>query len=220
MAFYRGLDGFLSLGGVLVGSPRTATSYASAIGTININSASTLTGIIAVGDIFTVAGETGTPNHTVTGGPFYVAATNSISNITFTPAFITGGVASSAVVTFQSNAIANVKAHNVNAEVEILDSTVMGNKWTTCKGGAAKWSGTGECFLDGGDARQLALIQKLQAATPATTVSALLFGVVSGKQWYAACELSEVRITGGTGALWSVFFSFEGSGSMLPNFTT
>jgi hypothetical protein len=219
VAFYRGLDGFLSLGGVLVGAPRTATSYASAIATININSAATLTGIVAIGDIFTVAGETGTPNHTVTGGPFYVAATNSISNITFTPAFITGGVGSSAVVTFQSNAVANVKAHNINATVETLDSTVMLDKWKTFKGGVAKWTGSGDCFLDGGDARQLAIIQKLQQATPATTISAILFGAIAGKQWYAACELSEVRVTGGTGALWSVAFSFEGSGSLLPNFT-
>lgn len=55
--------------------------------------------IVPIGARFTIAGETGTPIHTVTGRtPSDGSATTT--NIVFTPALATGGVADDAVITF------------------------------------------------------------------------------------------------------------------------
>ena len=56
------------------------------------------TDLVPVGARFTVAGETGTPVHTVTART--PSGTGPTTNITFTPAIATGGVADDAVITF------------------------------------------------------------------------------------------------------------------------
>jgi hypothetical protein len=58
-----------------------------------------LTGTVLVGATFTVAGEAGTPRHTVTGNNL-TATGNVITGLAFTPAAAAGGMANHAAVTF------------------------------------------------------------------------------------------------------------------------
>ena len=105
----RGQDGGLILGGLLVGSPLVNGALIENDTTMDIDAVS-LTGVVIVGDTFTLAGEAGSPTHTVTGGPFYVAAGNAIASITFSTAVAAGGVANDAAVSFTSNSVAEIRA--------------------------------------------------------------------------------------------------------------
>lgn len=215
MANFRGMDGFLSLGGIIVASagPLVNGALIATATTLNLDGTA-LTGIVAKGDKFTLAGEAGSPVHTVTGGPFYVAAANAITGLTFTPAIAGGGVADNAAITFVSNSVAEVKVENVDASIEVLDDTVQGDQWATCVGGLAKWNGTGEAWLDYGDLRQKALID---LAGTAAAVDAVLFGISSKKQWYASAMLSGFSISDSKDAIVTVSFNFSGNGALLPN---
>lgn len=72
------------------------------IDTIVLNT--TDTDLIPVGARFTIAGESGSPVHTVTART--PTSTSPTTNIVFTPAIATGGVTDNAVVTFQSQQVA------------------------------------------------------------------------------------------------------------------
>ena len=68
MANQRGQSGGLILGGLLVGSPLVNGALSQSATTMDID-ATSLTGVVIIGDTFTLAGESGSPTHTVTGGP-------------------------------------------------------------------------------------------------------------------------------------------------------
>src|SRR4051812_10958269 len=118
MATLRGMDGFLSLGGILVASagPLVNGALIAAAQTLNLDGTA-LTGVVAPGDTFTLAGEAGTPVHTVTGG-FYIAAANAITGLTFTPGIAGGGVADNAAITFTSNAVGEARLWGLNAAIQ------------------------------------------------------------------------------------------------------
>ncbi len=157
----RGQDGALMLGGRLVGSPLVNGALLENDTTMDID-AVTLTGIVAVGDTFTLAGEAGSPTHTVTGGPFYVAAANAIASITFSTAIAAGGVADDAAVTFADNAVAELLSWTLDhAGLELIDDTVKGDTHRTFKGGLARWSGSAAAWLDYDDPQQASLIDGL-----------------------------------------------------------
>jgi len=217
MANFRGLEGFLALGGVLTGAgapPKLNGALTIGNTTMNIDgNGSALNGVVVVGDTFTIAGEAGTPTHTVTGTVFRIAVANAIAGITFTPGIAAGGAADNAVVT----SVAEAKAHNINASVEVLDTTSFGLRWRTVKGGMASWTGQASCWLDKGDPEQSGLIDLIVATTPGLTVNGVLFGTNVGKQWYAGCVLSGFSVTVDKGAIIEATFNFEGSGPVLPN---
>lgn len=218
MTTYRGMDGFLSFGGVLVATAGPLVNGALIAGATSLNLDGTnLTGVLVTGDTFTLAGEAGTPVHTVTGGP-YVAAGNAIAGVTFTPAIAAGGVADNAAISFTTNSVSEARLWNVNASKATLDTTKLGDQWQGNRGGIASWSGSGEAFLDYGDPRQAAMIDRLLSATPSADVPGVLFGTGSRKQWYAAAVLTGLTIAGAAvGELFRVTFTFTGSGSLLPN---
>jgi len=182
-----------------------------------------LIGVVVAGDTFTIAGEAGSPTHTVTGGSFYVAAANAIAGITFTPGIAAGGAADNAVVTFASNAITEAKAHTLNVTLQVLETTHFQDKWRTIKGGLAQWVGTGTAQLDKGDARQATIIDAIVQATPNLVVNGVLFGLQLAttllKQMYGGVVLSGFTITADKGAIVEVTFNFEGTGTILPNWT-
>lgn len=220
MTTYRGLDGFLSFGGrleVTAGSILVNGALGNGAGSMAIDGTG-LKGVLVVGDQFTLAGETGTPLHTVTGTQFRIAAGAAIAGITFTPN-TASTVADNSVVNLVSNSVGEAKLWNVQSSQEMLDDSAMGDKWKTFVGGLAEWSGQGECWLDYGDTKQKALIDLIVAATPATTINGVLFGTLSGlKQWYGGAVLSGFSITGmELGAIAQARFDFQGSGTLLPN---
>ena len=95
--------------------------------------ATTLTGTLVAGDLFTVAGDT--QQYVVTGGP-HTAAANAIAGVTFEPGAKIAW-ADNAQITFVVNHVANVAFHRnaialVVAPLEMPDgaakSMVMGNR--------------------------------------------------------------------------------------------
>lgn len=68
----------------------------------------TVPGIVEAGETFTIAGESGGPTHTVTGGPYLESPAGQVNAITFTPAIAVGGVADNAAVTFAASGKAKI----------------------------------------------------------------------------------------------------------------
>jgi hypothetical protein len=187
--------------------------------TMNIDgNGSALVGVVVAGDTFTIAGESGSPTHTVTGGPFYIAVANAIAGITFTPGIATGGAADNAVVSFASSSVGEAKAHSLNATIEVLETTKFQDKWRTIKGGRAQWTGTATCWLDKADLKQSELITAIVASTPGFTLNGVLFGIVTSKQFYGGVIASGFSVTADKGAIIEAQFTFEGTGAILPNF--
>jgi len=217
MSNYRGDAGGLILGGKLVGSPLVDGALSETDTTMDIDAAS-LTGVVVVGDTFTLAGEAGSPTHTVTGGPFYVAAGDAITGITFTPAIAAGGVANNAAVTFASNSVGEIRQWRLEASLDIIEDTVKGDSHKTYKGGLAMWRGSATAWLDYDDTQQAALIDEIASDPPDGTIAGLLLEIASGKQWYGAGELSNFNIESPEGSIIvPVTFDFQGSGQALPD---
>ena len=219
MANQRGQDGGLILGGLLVGSPLVNGALSQGATTMDIDAAS-LTGVVIVGDKFTLAGESGSPTHTVTGGPFRVASGNAISSITFSTAIASGGVSDGAAVSFTSNSVAEINAWDLTAELEIIDDTVKGDGHRTFRGGLAKWTGSATALLDYLDTEQASLIDEIASGSPDGTIAGLMFQVASGKTWHGAAELTDCAVSSPEGsALVTVSFDFQGSGPVAPDWT-
>jgi hypothetical protein len=163
------------------------------------------------GDTFTVAAETGSPTHTVTGGP-WPTATNAIAAMTFSGAVATGGIADNAAITFAANTIAQVTQWSLQAGQQAIDvSALGGGGWAQTNGGLAKWTGTAEAYLDAGDARQLALLNKVTGATPVLVDAALVLKVASGKSFYSSSLLSGFDVSQPVNNLVTVRFQFSGA---------
>lgn len=228
MTTYRGLDGYLTLGGALKGAgapPKLKGALIAGASTMVIDgNGSALFGGCVAGDKFTIAGESGSPTHTVSGGPYLIGPTPLYESgpISFTPVIAAGGAADNATVTFQSAAVAQCRSHVVGVDVELLDSTYMGVVgWRQFVGGLAVWRGQGEVLLDGGDARQKELIDDVVANGANSTQEAMLFGVKSTgpKQWYGLVSLTRLGIQSQMGDLVLMSFDFSGIGAVYPDWT-
>lgn len=219
MTTFRGMDGFLAIGGALFTSAgNVLVNGAKAAGQTSISIDGTgLTGVLMPGDTFTIAGETGVPVHTITGSSPLVAAAGAIANIPFTPALATGGVADNAAITFTSNAMAKVRTWGLSASVEVMEDTGMGEAWKSNQPGVASFSGTAEAYLDYGDPVQKKIIDNLLAATPSRTAVGVLFGTNPKKQCYGMINLSQIQITGQLGSIFTISFSFTGTGAARPD---
>ena len=90
------MDGLSGSAAVNDAAGFVAAATSGTIDTVVLNT--TTTDKVPVGARFTIAGETGTPIHTVTGRT--PSSGNPTTAITFTPAIATGGVIDNAVITF------------------------------------------------------------------------------------------------------------------------
>ncbi len=219
MSNFEGQSGGLILGGLLVGSPLVNGALIENDAIMDIDAVS-LTGVVIVGDTFTLAGEAGSPTHTVTGGPFYVAAANAIASITFSTLIAAGGVANDAAVSFASNSVAEVRQWSLDAALEIIEDTVKGDGHKTFKGGLANWNGSATAWLDYLDTEQAALIDAIATGSPDGTIAGLMFQIASGKTWHGAAELLNFSTDSpeGSGVV-PVTFEFQGTGQVLPDWT-
>jgi len=219
MSNFEGQSGGLILGGLLVGSPLVDGALNAGETTMDID-ATSLTGVVIIGDTFTLAGESGSPTHTVTGGPFYVAAGDAIASITFSTVIAAGGVANDAAVTFASNSVAEIRSWALTTALEMIDDTVKGDTHRTFLGGLATWEGTATAWLDYDDAEQAELIDAIATDPPDGAIAGLMFQVASGKTWYGAAEIQNFRIDSPEGsAVTPVTFDFQGTGQVLPDWT-
>lgn len=168
MTTYRGLDGFLAVGGVLTGSPEVKTTLATGATELNVTGGgSTLTGLLMLGDIFTLGGETDTPKYRVKTSCYAATGTAILATIPFEPG-VSEEIAVAASLTVQANSMAEAKLWTLTAGAELIDSTVLGDAWRTFHATATQlgtWSGRGEAYLDMADVEQASLINAI--ASPA-----------------------------------------------------
>jgi hypothetical protein len=177
-----------------------------------------LTGIVVVGDRFTIAGETGSPVHVVTeasgGGTFYVASANQINDINFTPGIASGGVPDNAAVTFESNMVVQATMWEFRSELELIDVTKFGDTWERKEFTLSRWTGRGEALLDYGDPRQAEWIDAITGADAPSSIDAVLFGVIAGKRWYGKGVVSAIDVRSEKNGIVGVTFQFSGDGAL------
>lgn len=186
--------------------------------------ATSLVGVVLVDDTFTIAGESGSPLHTVTGIPgtnFYPSVSNAITGITFTPAIATGGVAANAAVTFTSNLVSQVTDWSLTTALGELDTTTMGSQWKTIEGGLASWSGQVKVKLDYANANQADLINRISSNALLGQAVGLVLGVqfTSGsatKFFYGYGLVKTSTITSQINNIVEATISFTGSGAVSP----
>jgi hypothetical protein len=119
-------------------------------------------------------------------------------------------------VRFNANVVGEIKDWSMNATIEELDDTVMGDSWATVVGGISKWTGSASAQLDYGDTLgQKAIIDKLLIATPASSSTALELRVSATKYFSGSALLSGINISSGLGAIVMVSFNFTGNGALL-----
>lgn len=220
MATFKGVNGFLALGGYLQGVANVLVNGSKAQGqtVISLDAVTTLQGVVHTGDQFTIAGETGAPVHTVTGGP-WLAAANAIANMSFTTAIATGGVADNAVVTMLSNAIVQASLWNVTSTANIFDVSAFQNGgWKQQAVGMVGWTADGECWLDENDARQMEVITAMSGANPNAVLSGTVFGI-SGltsavREFYGAALLTNMAWNVPASGLVKMTFQMTGSGAL------
>lgn len=216
MTTYRGMDGFLALGGHLVGSPLVNGAVLAGASSVDIDAVS-LIGVVAPGDVFAVTGVSGT--YTVTNAGFLVAAANAIAGITFTPVAPVGGFPDNAAVTFAANSVAQVRQWNVSAEFQPLETTVMGNVARGRRTAVTSFSGGCEVLFDYADSKQAALLDAYTAGTPNGSRAGVFFGVKSGeaKDIYGAVVLGSIAVTAPREDLVTAAVTFESNGQLQVN---
>lgn len=116
-------------------------------------------------------------------------------------------------ITFATNVVAEVKSWSVNISDEVLETTSMGLKWRTVKGGVAQWSGQLVAQLDYGDTLgQKAIIDKLVAASPDFAGTAAELLAAATKKIAGTILITGVAINTQIGSIIEVTITFEGSG--------
>lgn len=211
MSSDRGQSGALILGGRLFGSPLVNGALSESDTVMDIDGTS-LAGLVVVGDIFTLAGESGSPNHTVTGGPFYLAADNAIASITFSTGIAAGGVADNAAVTFADNVVAEIRSWTIdNAGLDMIEDTVKGDTAKTFRGGLMGWEGSATAWLDYGDTQQAELIDAIATGSPDGTIAGLMFQVATEQFIYGGAELRSFVASSPENGLVPIGFTFKGS---------
>lgn len=119
-------------------------------------------------------------------------------------------------VTFGGSSIGELKSWSLNADVEMLDDTAMGDDWRTVKGGLGSWSGTATAHLDYDDTAQAAAIVDILASSPSGDSVALVFLAASGKTFGGNALVSNVSMTADLGNVIEVSFTFTGNGALTP----
>lgn len=101
----------------------------------------TLTGTIVPGDVFSVAGATGT--YVVTNSSALTAAANAVTGLTFYPPAPTGGFADDAVFTLKSSHVVNVAMHRdaIAFATRPLESVVDAGLGTIIRSAVDRMSG-------------------------------------------------------------------------------
>lgn len=211
----RGQGGALILGGRLFGSPLVNGALLENDTTLDID-ATTLIGLVAVGDTFTLAGESGSPTHTVTGGPFYLTVGNAIASITFSTAIAAGGVADDAAVTFADNRMGEVVSWTLdNSGLELIETTVKGITHKTFRGGLHAFEGSAAALLDYLDTKQGALIDAIATGSPDGTIASLILEVAPSRFLYGGAVLRHFASTSPETGPVVVGFTFRGTGEFL-----
>lgn len=214
MPTYRGVDGFLSLGGAVDASVYIKTAVAQGLSAATLDgNGSSLNGVILPGDTFTVAGDAEDPYTIVTGGVF---VSDELA-ITFSPVIQeAAGWAENAAVDLDSNLIAQIRSWSAEVARDVLDITCMQATGKAKTLDIPDFRGRAEALLDYGDTEQKELIDQVVAGALATAMG-LVLGADDGRQLYGNVLASGFVVTGQIGQIFTVEFQFEGSGAIAMN---
>lgn len=116
--------------------------------------------------------------------------------------------------------VAQLEGWSLNASLEELDTTSMGDAWKSVVGGVGSWSGQASAKIDAGVAAQSTLLNSLLAATPLGTTAALVFNVTgSTKKFSGSALLKGIQVPQQMGSIVKVTFDFTGSGALTYSWT-
>lgn len=170
---YRGMDGFVSLGGYVAGSVQVGSAVTAGATQATFVGAPLLSGVVLPGDIFTVTGVSGT--YTVQNT--VRASAQQLANVVFTPVAPAGGFPQNAAVLFASHSVAQTRQWTATQTLQTLETTVQGDAYRTRRTGLVEWEGTFEGLFDYGDPQQAALLERYTQAKPNGYVAAVSFSV-------------------------------------------
>lgn len=181
MSTISGNSGLLSLGGYVVGTPLVDGAVGQSATAAIVDGLTS--GVVRPGDDFTVAGDGQT--YTVVTGELVGGTSPGEVNITFTPGVVPGGGwANDAAVTFVSNSVAQVKSFEIDAERELLETTVMRDAARTFDAGFNLWTIRFDLLLDPADPEQVALIDGVTSNGGATGEFAMTVVAYDGVHWW------------------------------------
>lgn len=212
MTTYKGMDGFLSLGGYVAGYASVASAVLEGATQVTILGAQ-LTGVVLPGDTFTVAGAPGT----YTVQQTVVAVDNQLVNVPFSPAAPAGGFGQGASVTFDAHSIAETRGWTATNTLQVLETTVQRQPARTRRTGLVEWQGTFEGFFDYGDPAQATLMQKFTHPPYRGELVGVSFTVTADGPvtLYGAAVLQTLAITSPGQELVSVTGTFQSTGGEL-----
>lgn len=124
--------------------------------------------------------------------------------------------------TMPGTPVLEVTNWTINSMLEILPTTVMGDKWATNKPGVASWTATATAFLDYGDTTgQKPLIDAILAAIPTGVIAIINFVLDNDpKHFIGEVIVNSHNFTAALGQIVGVVFNFTGNGPLLaPTWT-
>ena len=212
MTTYRGMDGFVSLGGYVNGLAHVQTAVGAGASQVSLIGPP-LSGVLLAGDAFTVAGVAGTFTVTAT----VLASEHVLANVPFTPVAPAGGFAAGALVTIPSASIAQTRTWTATATFQVLETTVQRDLARTRRTGLVEWQGTFEALFDYGDPQQAALLERFTASKPDGSTAALSFTVSDEGPvtLYGAAVVQTLVITSPGEDLVTVAATFQSTNQLL-----
>lgn len=209
MAVFRGMDGLVSLGGIIsTGTPQTKGAQTAGASSATLDGGgAALNGVVLLGDKFTVAGQA-TVHTVVTGGAIGAVDANEVA-ITFTPNVPAGGWADNAVATFATNAVARLRSWSAKFNRLREDKSVFGDASKSYMMLQTDWSGSARGFFDYGDPRQKKVIDESIAASPATV--GLVLVMSPKKQIYGTAVVERFNVETAQPSLVTAAFDFQGT---------
>jgi len=211
---YRGVGGQAYQGGAIVGVPLLKGDVAQAATSATIDGVG-LNGVVRPADTFTVAGD-GQTYTIATGGVIGAVVANEL-DITFSPGVVpVGGWDENAVVTFASNAVAQVTSFELSLERAWLDTTAQGDTAESGTLDVQVATARVEVLLDYGDVEQKALLDQVSAGTAATAL-ALTLAIAAGKQFWGDFMITSSQIVSQRGAIVTARLALHGTGAIAKN---
>jgi len=118
-------------------------------------------------------------------------------------------------VTVGGVTVLQLEQWSFSAQIEELETTVMGDAWKTVVGGVSSFTGSATAKLDNTGA-QNTLITSLLTASPAGTTASIRFRISATKYFDGTCLLKNISVPNAMGTITKITFDFTGSGALTP----
>jgi len=113
-----------------------------------------------------------------------------------------------------SVAIANEIEYNLDANLDLDETSPKGNDWKTWLAGQSEWGGTMNFNLDPTNTEQKALIDNIIAVTPGTILTDVVFQLEDSGDFFSGdIIITSLSIPAGVGGKVTGSFNFKGNGA-------